>query len=117
AESAFAAATTGAAPFRKEADWFFENKEERLNMTLHYTIGCVSGLKNKKPRRSGILCEADYARFFDALRFFVAFFAVFLTALRFFAAMVVGIKSLICRPVSVRIKVRTQTFLFDIIAR
>ena len=43
----------------------------------------------------------NYARFFAALRFvvfFAAFFTVFFAF--FFAAMVVGIKSLICRPVS-----------------
>jgi hypothetical protein len=67
-------------------------------MTLHYTIERIYGLKRKNPAGAGFFLTRNYARFFAALRFFVAFFAVF----RFFAAMVVGIKSLVCRPVSAR---------------
>jgi hypothetical protein len=68
-------------------------------MTVHYTIVSAYGLKKKNPAGAGSFFLENYARFFEALRF-VVFFAAFFAVFRFFAAMVVGIKSLICRPVS-----------------
>ena len=50
----FAAATTGFAAFKNAADWFFEKSEARLNMTLHYTMEPVVGLKKKNPAPSEI---------------------------------------------------------------
>jgi hypothetical protein len=97
---AFVATTTGAAAFRKAADWFFEKRDERLNMTLHYTMTVHFSLKRKTPlasRQTVSFFLRNYLRFLAALRFFAtfltafftAFFAVFFTAFRFFAAMVV----------------------------